>query len=516
MASLAALSNLPTHKTRIKPVSVKTLQKPHYDPENARLAIWPWLPCTVGLDKAHILSQIHYWLQKEDVGYMVEGRKWVYNGYKAWSEQLPWLSVDAIGYHIRELEQDGLVITNVFNNTPTDRRKWYTLDYEALALTTGWNPLGLKFNKSPEPLQDKNLKNPRLDSEELQNRVKKTSDSSIYKDYQTSPKNYAENVCQKNDFVQKTGNSDNQSEVIAQTQESKEEPLTSLSNLNEDKCSVVGTSKQVEIDYYLQGFESQEERDGFYQALLELGKHKSGVRSTAGWANAIIKAINAGEPCIYLDEYRQGIPVGSCEKQEWEIAPGKPYPQFISYLKRKLKTNALTDEQAIAAAHNALRDVNLAKSLWESCKRAIVLAKEEWEKQRELGVSSASLPPELLPEREVPVEEAAEAMHVLQKSSDQVSLPATFGESPLLTSAQPQLPTSEEPAAQPTEQEAAPTESEEETRLKSEIARIRAYLKSKTSFLIDRAKQWLADNPDLAHLVTNGEPKLEDAIARSQ
>ena len=169
----------------------------------------------------------------------------------------------------------------------------------------------------------------------------------------------------------------------------------------------------------LSGFRSQEERDGFYQALLELGKTK-GVRSPAAWSTKILKSIDAGEPCHYLSEYREGQQVGSCEKQEWEIAPGQVFPRFISYLTTKLKKAEMTDEQAIVTAHQQLKDVNLARSLWESCKRYIAKYSDDWEKQKQLGVQNAYVPPELLPEREVSLEQVGNAIASLQSGCAQL------------------------------------------------------------------------------------------------
>jgi hypothetical protein len=167
------------------------------------------------------------------------------------------------------------------------------------------------------------------------------------------------------------------------------------------------------------GFRSDTERDGFYQVLLELGKTQ-GKRSPAAWSTKIIKSVDAGEPCQYLTEYRDGQQVGSCEKQEWEIAPGQVFPRFISYLTTKLKKAEMTDEQAIVTAHQQLKDVNLARSLWESCKRCFAKYQEDWEKQKQLGVQNAYLPPELLPEREVSFEQAVGAIASLQSGCTQL------------------------------------------------------------------------------------------------
>ena len=95
------------------------------------------------------------------------------------------------------------------------------------------------------------------------------------------------------------------------------------------------------------------------------------MRSPVGWANNIIKDINAGGLCEYLNEYRRGEPLGMCEKQEWEIAPGQVYPRFLRFLNCRLKTNQMSGEQSIAAVHKALRDKGEAMELWESFKRGL-------------------------------------------------------------------------------------------------------------------------------------------------
>jgi hypothetical protein len=198
--------------------------------------------------------------------------------------------------------------------------------------------------------------------------------------------------------------------------------------IGEDKSSAAASVKFVEKpykvkhdkpDYYLRGFNSQLELDGFYQALLELGKQKASVRSPAGWANNIIKDIYAGGLCEYLNEYRRGEPVGMCEKQEWEIAPGQVYPRFLRFLSCRLKSDQMSGEQSIAAAHKALRDKAEAYQLWESFKRTVVNFADQWERDKALGVSGAYVPPELLADADVTIEEAAEAMQLLQSNSVQ-------------------------------------------------------------------------------------------------
>lgn len=96
---------------------------------------------------AIFIAQLHYWLQKEDVGVYKHGFHWIYNTEWEWREQFPWMSEHTVGRIRRKLEQLGYVISNDFNRNPLDRTKHSTLDYYRIAVETGWNPLGLDLNR---------------------------------------------------------------------------------------------------------------------------------------------------------------------------------------------------------------------------------------------------------------------------------------------------------------------------------------------------------------------------------
>jgi hypothetical protein len=430
------------------PLSVRA--KNLYDRAKAVLLTNPILAAALDIHKAHIISQIDYWLQNPEAGYIVNGEKWIYNGYSAWAEQLPWMSVDQIGRHIRQLEAQNLIISDNFNNTTRDRRKWYRLNYQALALLTGWNPRQLKFKnqqeQQPESAPQEPQEDYRFQSVDLQNRICKSTDSSISKAYPYPTTLPDESATQY--FIPDEDDDDellSHEEIFAslsQGQAFHEEPFSAAAaevlsqdtDFHDVQDSVVPSVevapkprklKRAKSVDSLNGFESQRERDGFYQKLLELGRNKSGIHSPVAWAGSIIQSINAGAPCEYLNEYRLNLPVGTCEKREWEIVPGKPLPQFVSYLKRRFLTNAITDEQAIAEAHKALKNPNQAADLWNSCKRTIKNTSAQWQRDEALGVSNAYLPPELLPEEEVNLSEAVEAMEQLQIASLQCSAPCS-------------------------------------------------------------------------------------------
>ncbi len=86
------------------------------------LQVLPSLALAIGLNEAMLLQQVHYWLQHSKHEH--EGRPWIYNTYDEWQRQFP-----VIG----SLEKQGLLVSGHHGATPTDRTKWYTIDYDRLA-----------------------------------------------------------------------------------------------------------------------------------------------------------------------------------------------------------------------------------------------------------------------------------------------------------------------------------------------------------------------------------------------
>ncbi len=403
-----------------------------------------------------LLQRIHYWLQNEHSGYLLkDGTKWTYNGYKEIQEQFSWLSIDQIGESIRYLEKQGWLISARFYELKRDigfvttaphmqednQRKWYRINYQKLLDDTGVDLLNSRSGQPPKRSRRANLKLSRLQSGLIHKAIWPYPDSSIYKEFQNTSKELSQEREKSLDLINEQASTIIPDFVNPDEVENCHKKITQDNqHPGEDQFSAaprnVKRSKPTQSDT-LHGFKSQEERQGFYPVLLELGKTK-GVRSAVAWSAAIIKSIDNGDPCQYLTEYRSGLLVGACEKQEWEIAPGQPYEQFVTYLKTKNKKTGMTDEEAIAAAHHQLKDINLAKSLWESCKRAIAKYQEDWEKQKRIGVQNAYLPPELLPERHVSLEEVADAMESLQAGCGQLQGLAESTENSVLLPAEPE------------------------------------------------------------------------------
>lgn len=101
--------------------------------EERPLIIRPTLAVAVGLNEAVFLQQLHYWITETHSGKDVDGRRWVYNTYDEWLKQFPFWSLATLRRVIASLEQNSYVLsTSTLNDHPSNRTKWYTIDYDAL------------------------------------------------------------------------------------------------------------------------------------------------------------------------------------------------------------------------------------------------------------------------------------------------------------------------------------------------------------------------------------------------
>jgi len=97
------------------------------------LLVPPRLAAAIGLNEAIVLQQIRYWLGDKRRPKIRDGRRWVYNTYPQWQAQFPFWSLATIKKTFRELEERGLLLASQrYNRAPTDRTKWYTIDFPRL------------------------------------------------------------------------------------------------------------------------------------------------------------------------------------------------------------------------------------------------------------------------------------------------------------------------------------------------------------------------------------------------
>ena len=87
----------------------------------------------VGLNEAHVLQQLHYWLERSKNE--AEGHYWVYNSYSDWQKQFPFFSERTIRRVFKKLEDEGYVISGNYNKMAMDKTKWYRINYDLLNMS---------------------------------------------------------------------------------------------------------------------------------------------------------------------------------------------------------------------------------------------------------------------------------------------------------------------------------------------------------------------------------------------
>lgn len=126
-------------------------------------------------EAAIFLNQNAFWLQTNSGILTRDGRKWIYNSYEDWREQIPSLSASQIGKMVRELEGLGLIEKNCYAGLrhelverppvawhPWNTTSWITLNVEKLVELCHWHPFGdtRKVRASQRKDKEQSFENP--------------------------------------------------------------------------------------------------------------------------------------------------------------------------------------------------------------------------------------------------------------------------------------------------------------------------------------------------------------------
>jgi hypothetical protein len=85
------------------------------------------------INAAIIIQQLHYWMQKQDVGVIVKGIKYVYNTFYQWvSQQFSWLSRWQFRKSMSLLRSLSIVKVIRYKASQWNQTNHYSLDYERL------------------------------------------------------------------------------------------------------------------------------------------------------------------------------------------------------------------------------------------------------------------------------------------------------------------------------------------------------------------------------------------------
>lgn len=114
------------------------------------ITIPPNLAMVIGVTNSICWQQVNYWVSNESCNDNIfEGRRWVYNTYTQWREQLPFFSEITIKRSLLELEKMGLILV-----TNKGNKKYYTVDYDALELLLTSDITGTRDQDQNDPYQN--------------------------------------------------------------------------------------------------------------------------------------------------------------------------------------------------------------------------------------------------------------------------------------------------------------------------------------------------------------------------
>lgn len=98
--------------------------------ENSILVIEPSLAKEIGLNEAIFLRLLHYWLEKAKIS--KNEKKWVFNSFGKWREQLPFFCERTVKRTIDKLKKMQLIEIKRNHQNPFNRTNFYTINYEEL------------------------------------------------------------------------------------------------------------------------------------------------------------------------------------------------------------------------------------------------------------------------------------------------------------------------------------------------------------------------------------------------
>lgn len=89
-----------------------------------------------GVEPAIIIKNLRFWLAKNVANgrHQYDGHYWTYNSAKAFAELFPYWTSNKLQKLLKRMEDDGIILSGVYNERGYDRTKWYTLPEFAIDL----------------------------------------------------------------------------------------------------------------------------------------------------------------------------------------------------------------------------------------------------------------------------------------------------------------------------------------------------------------------------------------------
>ncbi|MGK7895770.1 MAG: hypothetical protein AB4372_19690, partial [Xenococcus sp. (in: cyanobacteria)] len=305
--------------------------------------------------EAIVIRQIEYWLDRCQ-GVIYQGRKWIYNSLKSWSEQFFYISPSETRRALERLREKSVLLSeplagvlnraNIYNRT-----LYYTINYEELnkllrkAQSRMPSHLSNQTNGFVEPT------NPFANEDKTD---QTTTTSNYYKPIPPTQREKREREKNKTsqeqvNYPQRDRQPDleqlNQANNPATGQQSK---AFEQDNLTAKRERLSLSQSTLKLDNHIVNkvsrqpvkakapWKTDSELQQFRAALVQALPIVANAKSPEALANKIISQLRQGESHSYWDDFKAENPIGWSLKPEWEIMPGEPYPMFVQYLMNKL------------------------------------------------------------------------------------------------------------------------------------------------------------------------------------
>jgi len=154
------------------------------------LVLQPELAKIVGKSAALLFQQIHYWLSSPHTsGIEYQGKKWIYNTYDDWANDLQTISKTTINRSIRKLKDLNFIFVEQLWAKKGNRTNHYTINYDRLEELFPPSieeklPLECETTSSVNPISNMNL--PSIQNGSILYRTKKTNKKDILINSNTS------------------------------------------------------------------------------------------------------------------------------------------------------------------------------------------------------------------------------------------------------------------------------------------------------------------------------------------
>jgi hypothetical protein len=378
----------------------------------------PAIACAIGSGEATVLQQLYFCLTRPQMGTKEDGRTWIRNPVKCqnakkkeraqkhgkaidWLSNFPFLTVDKIRRIFTKLEALGLVISRKLKASQWDQCKYYTINWTQLAELL--ESLSLPICGFPTNRFNEN--------EEIDLAIDRKS-------YQDTTSNIVLQELKRdtaNTFLtqEKEKAAESQEIITEKTQEF----LVHETDYSCDNFSATVAPGYSSVERMppaeSQAIPGNDELREFQRQLRDLGQ-QLGRRIPEAWAFKIVENFLEGKPCKYWEEFKAGVPLGTCDQREWEVAPGVPCAIAVQCVEQDFLSRPGTTptEAARKAALTFTRPDEVA-AIWEAIKSRVMFLKEQRDRQSEMGVQCVVVDPYMIVKPKVSVEKAVIALHEL-------------------------------------------------------------------------------------------------------